>query len=1204
MCLILSGSREDSKNRLVEQGDISNRSNAVVIGDTTVRGIKGTAETSLLLLISTSSEHSQQHFANKPFNYLILACTILVPNVLAFAKALWKTSFGSSHMPPLSILLTVCVIEGIVALGTSLLILVSMPHFDILTNLHILSGVCFLPSILQIVFQLKPFKPSIFFPIAAFGFVFLGFVLFVTAHWQQEISGKTDEIQVYVGLTIVFLMLVSLNWWENFTSYCKSEFVENVKEKLRHSQSITNLCTNFIRILVTGLVVGVMIPVKKYNWNHLTAVSPFQSKIILSLFAMQGISSALCHWFGVIVCKMHAIRRGFIIPSLLTTPIVFFSFLIVLDSTYRESGLGGSFNLTSLCNALTFDKNSNPTQILLLEVSHSLCRTGVILDQGNSGLALIGFSGLSFWLGLLFSTFYVWERSLQRIERTTQLFVRRLYEAAFMEQSMLLNTRVEKKKYHSHSNFKRSQHVMIYLCATMWHETVEEMRKILTSMFRLDKYKPSLLKSHKDNFDFEAHIYFDDAFQMGFKPQENKQERIVNDYVKNLVCTIDEVFRIFSGESQTSVDQTLEDDEDDIKQTIMETPYGGRISYTLPSGNMLHVHLKDKDKIRHKKRWSQIMYLYYLLGWKLNRKYLTLSGKFEEETNITNSLETEKQNTYILALDGDTDFQPSSVILLVDRLRRYPHVGAACGRIHPTGTGPMVWYQKFEYAIGHWLQKTAEHVLGCVLCSPGCFSLFRAAALMDDNVVKRYTTKSTEAFNYIQYDQGEDRWLCTLLLQQGWRVEYNAASDAYTNAPQEFKEFYNQRRRWGPSTLANTIELLNSGAQTSRKNSSISKLYILYLIISTAASILGPATVILMIAGSFSFMFNWNAIVCLVLGVAPPAIFLVLCYNLKTDTQINIAAVLSIFYAFLMIGTLLSIIGDMVKANTFISPTGLFVISIALLYTITAMLHPQEFSIVFYGLLYIVCIPSGYLLLTIYSMVNMNNISWGTREAPTYEEKKEKVNRYEKNWKCLCWDIEFQVKEDRKELPQPSNSEDSQINDEVNELPTLEDNWVKNLQEQSCYIELIEEKLDEVEKPFWVDLIKLYLEPLNEDKAKQAEIKKDLKTVRNKATFLFFIINIFWIVATVFLQAIGTAIQITIPKILPNGSLSITDKLQVEPIGFMFLITFAGLLSIQFLAMLYHRIITLTHFVAYKGTQVKPAKAVGKYEKLNKDNEV
>ena len=97
----------------------------------------------------------------------------------------------------------------------------------------------------------------------------------------------------------------------------------------------------------------------------------------------------------------------------------------------------------------------------------------------------------------------------------------------------------------------------------------------------------------------------------------------------------------------------------------------------------------------------------------------------------------------------------------------------------------MVWYQKFEYAIGHWLQKATEHVMGCVLCSPGCFSLFRGSALMDVNVMAKYTKKSERPLDYVQYDQGEDRWLCTLLLQQGWRVEYSAASDAFTGARHE-----------------------------------------------------------------------------------------------------------------------------------------------------------------------------------------------------------------------------------------------------------------------------------------------------------------------------------------------------------------------------------------------------------------------------------
>jgi chitin synthase len=69
------------------------------------------------------------------------------------------------------------------------------------------------------------------------------------------------------------------------------------------------------------------------------------------------------------------------------------------------------------------------------------------------------------------------------------------------------------------------------------------------------------------------------------------------------------------------------------------------------------------------------------------------------------------------------------------------------------GSGFMVWYQKFEYAIGHWLQKATEHVMGCVLCSPGCFSLFRGSALMDFNVMAKYTTKSERPLDYVQYDQ-------------------------------------------------------------------------------------------------------------------------------------------------------------------------------------------------------------------------------------------------------------------------------------------------------------------------------------------------------------------------------------------------------------------------------------------------------------------
>ena len=38
-----------------------------------------------------------------------------------------------------------------------------------------------------------------------------------------------------------------------------------------------------------------------------------------------------------------------------------------------------------------------------------------------------------------------------------------------------------------------------------------------------------------------------------------------------------------------------------------ETPYGGKLEWKLPGENKLIAHLKDKTKIRHRKRWSQVV---------------------------------------------------------------------------------------------------------------------------------------------------------------------------------------------------------------------------------------------------------------------------------------------------------------------------------------------------------------------------------------------------------------------------------------------------------------------------------------------------------------------------------------------------------------------------------------------------------------------
>ena len=69
------------------------------------------------------------------------------------------------------------------------------------------------------------------------------------------------------------------------------------------------------------------------------------------------------------------------------------------------------------------------------------------------------------------------------------------------------------------------------------------------------------------------------------------------------------------------------------------------------------------------------MYMYYILHWKL----LKTHGK--------SGIQAAAENTYLLALDGDVDFEPEAVLSLMRRMKKSNVVGAACGRIHPIGSG-------------------------------------------------------------------------------------------------------------------------------------------------------------------------------------------------------------------------------------------------------------------------------------------------------------------------------------------------------------------------------------------------------------------------------------------------------------------------------------------------------------------------------------
>lgn len=247
--------------------------------------------------------------------------------------------------------------------------------------------------------------------------------------------------------------------------------------------------------------------------------------------------------------------------------------------------------------------------------------------------------------------------------------------------------------------------------------------------------------------------------------------------------------------------------------------------------------------------------------------------------------------------------------------------------------------------------------------------------------MKKYTTQSEQARHYVQYDQGEDRWLCTLILKQKYRVEYCAASDAYTHAPEGFNEFYNQRRRWVPSTMANIFDLLSDAKRITKINNNISMPYIVYQIILMFGTIIGPGTIFLMMVSAILAVFTVDIYTAFVWNFIPLCVFMLTCYFCKQKYQLMAAFIISIIYALIMMAVMVGVLVQVIEDGV-MAPSSLFFITVALQIIVTGLLHPQEINALPAGIIYYITIPCMYMLLTIYSLFNMNDVSWGTRENP------------------------------------------------------------------------------------------------------------------------------------------------------------------------------------------------------------------------------
>lgn len=99
-----------------------------------------------------------------------------------------------------------------------------------------------------------------------------------------------------------------------------------------------------------------------------------------------------------------------------------------------------------------------------------------------------------------------------------------------------------------------------------------------------------------------------------------------------------------------------------------------------------------------------------------------------------------------------------------------------------------------------------------------------------------------------------------------------------------------------------------------------------------------------------------------------------------------VAAIISTAYGIVMIAVIVAIAINITK-ESLVSPSAGFLFLIVAQMVVTGILHPYELNCLLHGAIYYLAVPSMYLLLIMYSVCNLNNISWGTREVKTKKSR-------------------------------------------------------------------------------------------------------------------------------------------------------------------------------------------------------------------------
>ncbi|MHB8419859.1 MAG: glycosyltransferase [Myxococcales bacterium] len=158
----------------------------------------------------------------------------------------------------------------------------------------------------------------------------------------------------------------------------------------------------------------------------------------------------------------------------------------------------------------------------------------------------------------------------------------------------------------------------------------------------------------------------------------------------------------------------------------------------------------------------------------------------------------------VVTVDSDCIVAPDALRQLVAPLAD-PRVGAVAGKVvvHNRKASALTRMLAPQFLVTFDYLRAAQSVSGTVLCCPGALAAYRLAALRP--LLPEWLD---QRFWGTRVGPGEDRYLTTLLMRDGYQARYQSTATVHTLAPIHYRGICRMLLRWDRSDLRESLMAL------------------------------------------------------------------------------------------------------------------------------------------------------------------------------------------------------------------------------------------------------------------------------------------------------------------------------------------------------------------------------------------------------------